>query len=131
VNDNGFSEDLEEFVRGEIQSLEQLEILLLLSGNPHKWWTAKSVYDVVKSSTGSVEDRLKDFASRGILKSETGNELRYQFSPAEEKFWRILSELREAYKERPVKVVQAIYSQPPDPAKEFARAFRIRKEEGR
>jgi hypothetical protein len=32
------------------------------------------------------------------------------------------------HKERPVKVVQAIYSKPPDAVQEFAKAFRVRKE---
>ena len=129
MSESGFSEDLDKFIASEIESLEQLEILLLLSGNPHKWWTAQSVYDVIKSSPASVQDRLKDFADRSILKRESEKEVRYQFSPTEEKLWRIVTELREAYKERSVKVVQAIYAKPPDPMTEFARAFRIRKED--
>jgi hypothetical protein len=129
VNESGFSEELQKFIATEITSLEQLEILLLLSGNPHRWWSAQSVYDVVKSSPASVEDRLKTFAERSILNRDPEKEDRYQFSPTEEKLWRIVSELRDAYKERSVKVVQAIYAKPPDPMTEFARAFRIRKEE--
>lgn len=113
----------------EIKSLEQLEILFLLSGNPHKWWTANAVYEVVKSSLSSVQERLNDMLQRGFLRQETGNETRYQFAPSDENIWKIISELREAYKERPVKVVQAVYSKPPDAVQEFARAFRVRKDE--
>jgi hypothetical protein len=129
VSDSGFSEELDKYFAAEIQSLEHLEILLLLSGNPHKWWTAKGVYDVIKSSLPSVEGRLRDMTERGILKKEVDSETRYQFSPADEGIWRLVSELREAYKERPVKVVQAIYSaKAPDGVQEFARAFRLRKD---
>ena len=129
MSESGFTDELDKFIASEIQSLEQLEILLLLSGNPHKWWTSQAVYDVVKSSPASVEDRLEVFAQRSVLKRDNENGIRYQFSPSEEKLWRIVTELREAYKERSVKVVQAIYAKPPDPMTEFARAFRIRKEE--
>jgi hypothetical protein len=130
VSESGFSEELERFLAEEIQSLEQLEILLLLSADVHKWWTARGVYDVVKSSPNSVEDRLKEFSKRGMLKTESGIETRYQFALSDPSFLGIINELREAYKARSVKVVQAIYSKPPDPMSEFAKAFRIRKEEG-
>jgi hypothetical protein len=130
VSESGFSKELDVFIAAEIQSLEQLEILLLLSGNPHKWWTAKGVYDVIKSSLPSVENRLNDMVSRGMLTREVDSEARYQFAPAVEAVWRIVSELREAYKERPVKIVQAIYSKTatPDGVQEFARAFRVRRD---
>lgn len=128
VSESGLSGELELFIASEIQSLEQLEILFLLSGNPHKWWTAKSVYEVVKSSLQSVQERLNQMVQRGLIKEETGSEVHYQFAPADEGMWRIVAELRDAYKERSVKVVQAIYSKPPDGVQEFARAFRVRKD---
>ena len=130
MNESGFSDELDRFIAAEIQSLEQLEILLLLSGNPHKWWTAKGVYDVVKSSLPSVEGRLRDMTERQMLRREVDSDSRFQFAPADEAIWRIVSELREAYKERSVKVVQAIYSKTPTPdgVQEFARAFRVRKD---
>jgi hypothetical protein len=128
MSEKNFSEELEKFIAVEINSLEQLEILLLLSGNPDKWWTAKNVYEVVKSSVQSVQDRLEEMVARGILRKETENEARFQFRPKDEGVWRITTELRDAYKERSVKVVQAIYSKPPDAVQEFARAFRLRKD---
>ena len=128
VSETGFSKELEEFIGAEIQSLEQLEILLLLSGNPHRWWNARSVYEVVKSSTSSVEDRLNELAQRGLLKAEGKPERSYQFAPNSDHYWHVVSQLRDAYKERPVKVVQAIYSKPRDGVQEFAKAFQIRKE---
>lgn len=128
MSERVFSEELERFIATEINSLEQLEILLLLSGNPHKWWTATGVYEVIKSSVQSVQDRLNAMSDRGLLTQEVENEIRYRFAPKSEEIWRITSELRDSYKERPVKVVQAIYNKPPDAVQEFARAFRLRKD---
>ena len=108
--------------------MEQVEILLLLSSNPDKAWSARSVYEVVKSNPASVEARLQEFSARGILKEETSPEVRYRFLPDLQGIQEVVKELREAYKERPVKVVQAIYSKPPDSVQEFARAFRVRKD---
>jgi hypothetical protein len=130
VSESGFSEELDRFIAAEIQSLEQLEILLLLSGNPHKWWTAQGVYDVIKSSLSSVEARLGEMVAKAILLSEVEGDRRYRFSPNDDSVWRIVSELRDAYKERSVKVVQAIYNKPQktEGITEFAKAFRLRKD---
>ena len=65
---------------------------------------------------------------RGLIKQDTGNEVHYQFAPVDEGTWKVVAELRDAYKERSVKVVQAIYSKPPDAVQEFAKAFRVRKD---
>lgn len=128
MSESGFSKELEQFIAAEIQSLEQLEILLLLSGNPHRWWSANSVYEVVKSSPSSVEDRLNELTARGLLKHENQQERSYQFAPNSDHLWHLVSQLRDAYKERPVKIVQAIYSKPRDGVQEFANAFKFRRD---
>ena len=128
MSERPFSDELEKFIAAEINSLEQLEILLLLSGNPHRTWTVTGVYEVIKSSPQSVKDRLNEMADRGVLRKDVEGEVRYQFAPTNDQVWKITSELRDAYKERSVKVVQAIYSKPPDAVQEFARAFRLRKD---
>ena len=128
MSNDAIPTQVRQFLGQYIKSVEQLEILLLLSGNPHKWWTATGVYEVIKSSVQSVQDRLNEMVARGILRKEAENEVRFQFKPTNDAVWNITSELRDAYKERSVKVVQAIYSKPPDAVQEFARAFRVRKE---
>lgn len=128
VNESGFSEKLDKFIAAEINSLEQLEILLLLSDNPKQWWTVRNVYEIIKSSHQSVQHRLNEMTESGILVKEGDGEARYQFGLTEGPNLESIHELREAYKERPVKVVQAIYSKPPDAVKEFAKAFRLRKD---
>jgi hypothetical protein len=127
--ENDFSDELARFIAAEISSVEQLEILLLLSGNPHRWWSPQAVYDVVKSNPASVAERLEEFTSHQIVKPDEGSSKSYQFSPENQAVWKLVSELREAYKQRPVKVVQAIYSRrTTDPVTEFAKAFQLKKD---
>jgi hypothetical protein len=126
VSDLEFSTRLSQFIAVEIHTVEQLEILLLLSGTPHKWWSTQMVYEVVRSNLNSIQDRLGHFAKDGLLKRESGTEERYQFAPEHEDIWQAVQELREAYKARPVKVVQAIYTERPSSIEEFAKAFNLR-----
>jgi len=127
VSKSGFSEQLDRFIAREISSLEQLEVLLCLFAHPEKWWTVQDVYNVVKSSISSVNDRLNEMVARGFLRQD-GDAVRYQFAPRDENLRTLISELGTAYKEKSVKVVQAIYSKPPDAVQEFAKAFRVRKD---
>lgn len=128
MNESGFSEQLERFIAREIGSLEQLEVLLCLAAHPDKWWTVQDVYNVVKSSVPSVGERLSEMVASGFLRREGDAGVRYQFAPRDENLRALISELGAAYKEKSVKVVQAIYSKPPDAVQEFAKAFRVRKD---
>ncbi len=132
MSENGLSESVERFIAAEIHSLEQLEILLLLSGNPHKWFNTGTVYEVIKSNRSSVAQWLERLTERKMLTRDSSSaEAYYKFSPTEENVWKQVTELRDSYKERSVKVVQAIYAtKTPTGVTEFARAFRVRKKEG-
>jgi hypothetical protein len=126
VSDSGFSEELERFIKEQIRSLEQLEILLLLSSAPDKKWTEQAVYEVIKSSRSSVAARLNELVSQKLLSTETAAV--FTFSPESETVKRLVQELAVAYKQRPVRVVELLYSRPPDAVQEFAKAFKLRKE---
>jgi hypothetical protein len=126
VSDSGFSEELERFIKEQIRSLEQLEILLLLSSAPGKKWTEQAVYEVIKSSRASVSARLNELVSQKLLSTETATV--FTFSPESETVKRLVQELAVAYKQRPVRVVELLYSRPPDAVEEFAKAFKLRKE---
>jgi hypothetical protein len=128
MRDSGFSKALENFILEEVHSLEQLEILLLLAGQPETSWSACSVYEVVKSNEKSVIDRLKQMVQRGFLREDTTYEARFQFAPKTPNVLQVVEELGDAYKNYPLRVVQAIYSKPPDALQEFARAFNLRKD---
>lgn len=128
VSESGFSEELERFIKEQINSLEELEILLLLSGTPQRNWTEQAVYQVIKSSQPSVSRRLMELASKKLISCEPGPPVVFRFIPESRDFHELISELASAYKERPVRVIEMLYSRPPDAVEEFAKAFKLRKE---
>lgn len=117
---------LEKFIAEEIGSIEQLEILLTVAASPDRYWSAKEVYDVVKSSVQSADRRLKEFANRGLLRQHPDSHGQFQFCPSRAKCRELVEELDEFYRNRPVKIIQFIYSRVPQGVTEFARAFQIR-----
>lgn len=106
-----------------------MEILLLLGESPAILWPAEKVYEQIQSSRSSVSGQLALLCRQGLVESasESGGPLCYRFKPATEELARAVAELRLAYRERRVKVVETIYSGM-DPLRSFADAFKFRRD---
>lgn len=124
--ETGIPEDVRRFVAAEIQSLEQLEILLRLHRDPSAWWTAEDLAAELRTSTASVAFRMSEMKGRGLLEVEEGG-LRYRYRPTNPETERTVRTLDRLYGERRVTVITLIFSKPMDPILDFSDAFRLRK----
>jgi hypothetical protein len=122
-----FPEDVQRFILENINSVEQLEVLLLLRNNPDKDWTAEAVGHALYTSEAAAVMRLTDLVARGFF-SLAETETLYRYSPKPAERGRLVDAVAEAYKERRVAVITLIYSKPNDQVQAFADAFRLRKE---
>lgn len=113
------------FLRAHIHSVEQLEILLLVSSARREVWTVRDVNDVILSSETSVTHWLKTLASQSLLLRDEGPPLvfRRATDPA---LAAQISELQLAYKTAPVRIIEAIYQKEADAAQSFADAFKLK-----
>ncbi|HTD65305.1 MAG TPA: hypothetical protein VK846_02090 [Candidatus Limnocylindria bacterium] len=124
-------ESVVRFIASHIRSLEQLEVLLLLSAQPHRDWTAADVYNVVRSSEASIFERLDELRMSGLLSSvESGGSVAktYRFAPSSPELAAVTDLLAHEHKERRVKIVELIYSPQAEPLKGFADAFKFKKD---
>ncbi len=67
---SGISRAVEQFIHDNINSVEQLEVLLLLAADPQREWTATRVSQELRIQPESAANRLADLHSRGILDSK-------------------------------------------------------------
>ena len=124
--ESNISKEVLEFISEHIISLEQLEMLLLLSSQPAKEWTLDSVFTEIQSSQASIAHRLQEFCDKGLLvKKQNGL---FQYAPRNESVAHAIHALSVAYKERRMKVIELIYRKPVDEVQSFADAFKIRKD---
>jgi hypothetical protein len=121
------TEPLRDFIAQEIQSVEQLEILLLLAEAPERRWKAREIFDKIRSNEQSVLTRLQRLAARGLLREEP--EGFFQFQPSQAGHKELVDELARLYRERRVKITELIYARRADPVQNFADAFKLRKKE--
>lgn len=129
--ESDLSPQVNQFIGRYIRSLDQLEVLLLVSALPDKEWASEDVYNIVRSNPTVVTERLEYFVKVGML-ATNGTPARYRYQPKTSDLDKVIGELSLAYKGSRHKIVEMIYSrsEPADPLKEFSDAFRIKKESG-
>jgi hypothetical protein len=119
-------EPVRQLIAQHIQSVEQLEVLILLRTHRDRAWTVAEVNDHIKSSPSSVVTRLDDLAARGFLR-RTDQSFHYQ---AREDVEAAVAQLAAAYTERRFSVIELIFSKPAAKLRAFADAFKVGKKRG-
>lgn len=105
-----------------IDSVEQLEILALMRANRDRDWTAAALSVELRSDVGAIEARVELLARHKLLARSAGS-YRYELAGAADAR---VEEVSEAYRQRPVSVIDAIYSKPQERLRTFADAFLLR-----
>jgi hypothetical protein len=130
VTDDGITEDVRAFIAEYIDSVEQLEILLLLRRTAPKEWSATAVSQELYISPESAARRLEEFHRAGICSMKQASpEPLYWYNPNLREMDMTIGRLASTYEERRVRVINLIFSRPVDHIRSFADAFRIRKNE--
>jgi hypothetical protein len=116
------------FIASHIDSVVHLEILLLFSREPEKFWSAEEVGKELRISPAWAESELALLSSRGVLKVEQSNSRMYRHGAISQDLDCALADLATAYRERRVSVINLIFAKPADKLRDFADAFRLRKD---
>ncbi len=122
---NGLPADVHRFLHDHIESVEQLEVLLLLSRTPERGWSVAAVAETLYSHPSSIKLRLARLLGQGLLREiEEGC---YKYSPHTVEMHTTVQRVAECYHERRVAVITLIASKPLDNVRAFSDAFRIRR----
>ena len=122
---NGLSDDVYQFLYQNIESVEQLEVLLLLLGRRERGWSPDEVARELYSHPTSVARRLAMLLGQGLLREiEPGC---YQYAPRTGALHATVRRVADTYHERRVAVVTLIASKPIENVRAFSDAFRIRR----
>lgn len=113
-----------DFIARHIVSVEELEILLMLHEGRDRDWKPAEINDRLRSQESSIAKWLDTLVSLRLA-AQTGG--RYRFAPASEELARDTAAVAEAYRERRIKVIELIFSQPSESLLNFVRAFDLRK----
>jgi hypothetical protein len=119
-------DDIHRFLHANIDSVEQLEVLLLLQRERDSDWTAESAARVLYSQPSSIAGRLASLQAKGLVANSGAG---YRYAPKNDAVRDTVSRLAETYRERRVAVITVIASKPMENVRAFSDAFRLRKRE--
>ena len=121
-----FPADVREFIAKNIESLAQLELLLLLHGEGGRQWSAGEVAQIFGISATMSVALLSELVGRGFARSVDD---KFQYDVKNVDTDQLIGKLGQTYQSRRVAVTTEIYSKPMNRLKTFAEAFRFRREE--
>ena len=121
-------DSVKQFLSRYIRSLEQLELLLLLRGQPDRPWTVAQAYEVIRSTHRSLQTGLELFASEGFFAEEQGPPPAFRYAPRNDELRAAVEQIAASYRISRVRVIEAIFAPEIDPVQKFADAFKLRKD---
>lgn len=108
-----------------IDSVEMLEVLLVVFRTAPKSWTAEELAGNLRSSTESVESRLNQLVRAGFFKLA---DQKFEYAGSRDGEKEMLAELDRLYTKYRIRIIELIYSRPNDRIRTFADAFRFKKD---
>lgn len=122
---NGLSDEVHRFLSLHIESVEELEVLLLVRRSLDRGWSAEDVARELYSHPTSIVRRFQRLLGSGLVRETSPGQV--QYAPRSAELDQAVARVAEAYRERRVAVVSLIASKPIENVKAFSDAFRLRK----
>jgi hypothetical protein len=120
-----FPAELRTFLAENIESVAQLELLLLLRREPEKSWTIAAAAQTSYMAEEMTAVLLGELCADGLLGTTAQGD--YRYAPRTPELAKLVDELATVYSQRRVTVIGIIHSAPVDKLRRFADAFRLRK----
>ena len=122
--ENDIPDSIKGFLFRHIDSVEQLEILLFLSNDTSKKWTAETLSRELRSNLNSIRQRLSSLETQGLVEASADSPAQYSLVEMSEETRNLIHELREIYRLKRHRVLELLFSSARK-AKDFADAFRL------
>jgi hypothetical protein len=128
VADELIPAEVQQFILKNIDSVAELEALLIMAGHARETWTvegiARRLY-IPESDTAVLLSRLQ---SRGLIGLESAEPVRYRYRPDSEELAGLIAQTSAIYARHLVPVTNLIHSKVATRIQKFADAFKLRKE---
>jgi hypothetical protein len=120
--DDPIPRDVADFIMRHIDSVAQLEALLLLRANPHETWGANTTSKRLYTAEQEILEVLARLCEDGLLSCTEGV---YRYDCASEQLRDIVDRLAGIYSQHLIPVTNMIHAKPRR-IRQFADAFKIR-----
>ena len=122
-------QEVRSLIHDHIESVVQLEALLLLQARPQQVFPASEVGKELRIEQSWAAEQLNHLCARGFaacLDAGAGTPPVYRYGPRSVEMDRAIKGLAQAYADRRVSVITMIFSKPADKLRSFTDAFKLR-----
>jgi hypothetical protein len=124
MSDSDIPEEIRRFIFEKIDSVLQLEALMLFLSDPKAVWRADTIGSRLYISSGQAAILLAEMKDAGYLDDRNGS---YNYAPATSALAQSLQQAVETYRHNLIPVTRLIHEKP-QKIRQFADAFRVRKD---
>jgi hypothetical protein len=117
-----------EFILENIDNVPQLEALVLLWNSRPVAWTAEELTSRLYVPAEKIDELLRDLIQRNLIVRAHWKPPKYSYDARSEKQNALMEQVDSAYRRDLVRVSTMIHSKASSALREFARAFRFKKE---
>lgn len=121
---NEIPESLRLFLRRNINSVSLLDVLFLLKRGAPRTWSPDELSVEMRTNKSYAASQLAELQALNLIHFD-GNKYSYEPSSQDRE---LIEELERLYNSRRSTVINFIYSQPIDSIRDFADAFKIKKD---
>jgi hypothetical protein len=116
---------LKQFIFEFVDSVELIEVLLLIRNNAEKWFCSNQISSELRSNPKSISNRLLRLVNIGLLEQDNDKDL-FRYKPESQELKDLVSELSNEYLLRRHRIFELIFSSSKN-ARQFANAFIVNK----
>ncbi|MPZ73131.1 MAG: hypothetical protein GEU74_07855 [Nitriliruptorales bacterium] len=120
---------MQQFIAEHVSSVAQLEVLLLMHGEPDVPRTADDLAESLRIDRDWAAAELKGLHSKGLVAPSDGPPGGYCYMPHDEPTATAVDALAKVFSTHRVSVITLIFSKPDDAVASFADAFKLRKDD--
>ena len=121
-------ENVRALIVGHLDSVLEVEILLLLYHSRPKAWSADELVQRLRIDAVWAESQLAKLCAQGLVRCDAGPATTYTYAPQSAELEASVAALERAYADRRVSVIEVIFAKPLEKIRSFADAFRVRKD---
>ena len=120
-------ESVEEFVSENIDSVAELEALMLLFRDPAALWSAASLAERLYATEEQADAAIAKLCHLGLAAASAKRRAAFHFRPSSPELEELVVQISETYSKYLVPVTNLIHSKPQSKVQQFADAFKLRK----
>ena len=119
--------EAQEFVERVIDTIHQLEILMLLRRSPDRFWRVDEISTELRIGTTTVAAGVSGLQANGVLAGNDAQPVAYRYDPRSISVHAGVESLAAAYEADPLSVLKALLAKPPRALRTFSDAFVLRR----